>query len=118
VLFLNTFQGQALINGFNLGRYWPTLGPQVTLYVPGLYIKPYPETNILTILELDGGLSCPGKQVKGHKQFVRGYQKHTSCSVRLQKESILGNKCSELKRLEMEHVEYTGKEIQNRINGA
>jgi len=28
------FKGQAYINGFNLGRYWPVVGPQITLYVP------------------------------------------------------------------------------------
>lgn len=22
------------MNGFNLGRYWPTAGPQITLYIP------------------------------------------------------------------------------------
>ena len=22
------------MNGFNLGRYWPVMGPQATLYVP------------------------------------------------------------------------------------
>ena len=27
-------QGQAFINDFNIGRYWPKRGPQVTLYVP------------------------------------------------------------------------------------
>lgn len=28
------FQGIVFINGFNLGRYWPVIGPQITLYVP------------------------------------------------------------------------------------
>jgi hypothetical protein len=28
-------QGLAFINGFNLGWYWPELGPQQTLYIPG-----------------------------------------------------------------------------------
>lgn len=27
-------KGIAFVNGFNLGRYWPVIGPQVTLYVP------------------------------------------------------------------------------------
>lgn len=27
-------KGQAFLNNFNLGRYWPTKGPQITLYVP------------------------------------------------------------------------------------
>ncbi|GAB0088675.1 hypothetical protein DMENIID0001_031380 [Sergentomyia squamirostris] len=27
-------KGILYVNGFNLGRYWPTVGPQITLYVP------------------------------------------------------------------------------------
>jgi len=27
-------KGLAFVNGFNLGRYWPVVGPQLTLYVP------------------------------------------------------------------------------------
>lgn len=27
-------KGIAFVNGFNLGRYWPVAGPQITLYVP------------------------------------------------------------------------------------
>lgn len=23
-----------MVNGFNLGRYWPVIGPQVTTYLP------------------------------------------------------------------------------------
>ena len=33
------FQGQLLVNGHNLGRYWPKKGPQVRLYVPKFYLK-------------------------------------------------------------------------------
>ncbi|XP_011300269.1 beta-galactosidase [Fopius arisanus] len=32
-------KGVAYINGHNLGRYWPKAGPQVTLYVPGAWLK-------------------------------------------------------------------------------
>lgn len=33
--FVSPFeQGILYINGFNLGRYWPLVGPQTTLYVP------------------------------------------------------------------------------------
>ncbi|PRP89805.1 beta-galactosidase [Planoprotostelium fungivorum] len=32
-------KGQAWINGFNLGRYWPAVGPQKTLYVPNVVLK-------------------------------------------------------------------------------
>ncbi|TMW52323.1 hypothetical protein DOY81_002580 [Sarcophaga bullata] len=40
--FLNTAgwgKGVAFVNGFNLGRYWPTAGPQLTLYVPQEILK-------------------------------------------------------------------------------
>jgi beta-galactosidase len=46
-------KGVAFINGFNLGRYWPITGPQVTLYVPGCHLKPYPAVNELILLELE-----------------------------------------------------------------
>lgn len=41
------------INGFNLGRYWTTAGPQETLYIPAnlLYSGQHPST--IVILELD-----------------------------------------------------------------
>lgn len=32
-------KGVTYINGFNLGRYWPIAGPQITLYVPGELLK-------------------------------------------------------------------------------
>lgn len=41
------------INGFNLGRYWPIVGPQVTLYLPSPLLKPYPETNTFIVFELE-----------------------------------------------------------------
>lgn len=40
--FLNTAgwgKGVAFVNGFNLGRYWPNAGPQLTLYVPQEILK-------------------------------------------------------------------------------
>ncbi|XP_065844297.1 beta-galactosidase-like [Oscarella lobularis] len=45
-------KGQAFINGFNLGRYWPVMGPQVTLYVPGIHLLPHPQQNELILFEL------------------------------------------------------------------
>jgi beta-galactosidase len=60
--------GIALVNGFNLGRYWPLIGPQVclaftqgqigcpsiqrTLFVPGAVLKE--EDNFVVLLELIG----------------------------------------------------------------
>lgn len=32
-------KGVIYINGNNIGRYWPTVGPQVTLYVPSVWLK-------------------------------------------------------------------------------
>ena len=43
-------KGVAFLNGFNLGRYWPTEGPQVTLYTPGVYLK---SRNTLCVFEID-----------------------------------------------------------------
>lgn len=42
------------MNGINIGRYWPSVGPQVTLYVPGTYLIPSPGVNTIAILELEG----------------------------------------------------------------
>lgn len=46
------FQGQVWINGFNLGRYWPTRGPQVTLFVPANILSTAAPNNV-TVLELE-----------------------------------------------------------------
>lgn len=43
-------QGIIYINGFNLGRYWPLGGPQITLYLPKELLRE--GENFLTILEL------------------------------------------------------------------
>uniref|UniRef100_A0A8D0L6X9 Beta-galactosidase n=1 Tax=Sphenodon punctatus TaxID=8508 RepID=A0A8D0L6X9_SPHPU len=45
-------KGQIWINGFNLGRYWPVRGPQVTLYVPSNILVTSSPNNI-TVLELE-----------------------------------------------------------------
>ena len=46
-------KGQAFVNGFNVGRYWPVVGPQQTLFVPAnvLSLKGNPASIVL--LELD-----------------------------------------------------------------
>ena len=46
-------KGIVWINGFNLGRYWPEVGPQQTLYVPGVRLLP---KNQILILELESNL--------------------------------------------------------------
>lgn len=55
----NWRKGQIWINGFNLGRYWPTRGPQVTLYVP-FHILSTAAPNNVTVLELEGA-PCSSK---------------------------------------------------------
>lgn len=52
--YLNTAgwgKGIAYVNGHNLGRYWPGTGPQVTLYIPAIFLKK--GENELIILELE-----------------------------------------------------------------
>jgi beta-galactosidase len=44
-------KGQAWINGFNLGRYWTSAGPQKTLYIPAALLKQ--GENELVIFETD-----------------------------------------------------------------
>ncbi|KAK3752223.1 hypothetical protein QZH41_002758 [Actinostola sp. cb2023] len=46
-------KGVAFINGVNVGRYWPTAGPQQTLYIPANVMSPNQQTSSLVILELD-----------------------------------------------------------------
>lgn len=43
-------KGIAFVNGFNLGRYWPVIGPQITIYVPKDLLKM--GTNKLVLIEL------------------------------------------------------------------
>ncbi|XP_060637731.2 beta-galactosidase [Anolis sagrei] len=45
-------KGQVWINGFNLGRYWPVRGPQLTLFVPSNILVASAPNNI-TVLELE-----------------------------------------------------------------
>lgn len=46
-------KGVAFLNWHNLGRYWPIVGPQVTLYVPSVYFQPYEEWNVVAVFELE-----------------------------------------------------------------
>ncbi|XP_054451338.1 beta-galactosidase [Pteronotus mesoamericanus] len=45
-------KGQVWINGFNLGRYWPARGPQMTLFVPR-HILVTSAPNTIAVLELE-----------------------------------------------------------------
>lgn len=55
----NWRKGQIWINGFNLGRYWPARGPQVTLFVPGTILSTAAPNNI-TVLELEAAPCSSG----------------------------------------------------------
>ncbi|KAL1217623.1 Beta-galactosidase 17 [Cardamine amara subsp. amara] len=44
-------KGVAFVNNFNIGRYWPSRGPQCSLYVPAPLLKP--GKNSLVIFELE-----------------------------------------------------------------
>ncbi|CAL1297258.1 unnamed protein product [Larinioides sclopetarius] len=46
-------KGVAFLNNFNLGRYWPIVGPQVTLYAPSILFQASPSMNQVTLLELE-----------------------------------------------------------------
>ncbi|XP_068094413.1 beta-galactosidase [Hyperolius riggenbachi] len=59
-------KGQIWINGFNLGRYWPARGPQITLYVP-MNILTASSLNNVTVLELE---NSPCETAKCFVEFV------------------------------------------------
>lgn len=46
----NFKKGYVFVNGKNLGRYWE-VGPQRTLYLPGVWLK---EENEIVIFEQEG----------------------------------------------------------------
>ena len=52
-------KGVAFVNGVNLGRYWPAVGPQMSLFVPAPFLRA--GTNDVTLLELDGA-PCGGAE--------------------------------------------------------
>ena len=62
-------KGVAFLNGINLGRYWPVMGPQITLYVPGVWIKPKCQLNTLVIFEQDES-PCLNDESKCFAEFV------------------------------------------------
>ncbi len=46
-------KGVVFINGKNLGKYWPRIGPQQTLFVPGVWLKKPCQANKIVIFEQD-----------------------------------------------------------------
>lgn len=55
----NWTKGQIWINGFNLGRFWPERGPQLTLFVPRNILSNAAPNNI-TVLELEAAPCTSG----------------------------------------------------------
>jgi len=51
ISFRGWTKGVAFVNGFNLGRFWPSVGPQCTLYVPAPLL--HSGDNELILLELE-----------------------------------------------------------------
>ncbi|KHJ41629.1 beta-galactosidase family protein [Trichuris suis] len=49
-------KGQLYLNGYNVGRYWPKLGPQLTLYVPKNMLKQ--GNNRAIVLEYENPGQC------------------------------------------------------------
>jgi hypothetical protein len=72
-------KGVAILNGFNLGRYWPLVGPQVTLYAPFSLFRPYPQDNILTVFELERN-PCIVDESKCMVKFVKDHVLNATAS--------------------------------------
>ncbi|GBN14717.1 Beta-galactosidase, partial [Araneus ventricosus] len=52
-------KGVAFLNNFNLGKYWPIVGPQLTLYAPSTLFRKSSASNHITLLELQNA-PCGG----------------------------------------------------------
>ena len=92
VLVLNVgncgFKGQAFLNGFNLGRYWPVMGPQVTLYIPRQTLMPSSSEkflNTLVLFELERDARPCLKVFLSDRHIVNGT---TPSNYRLHKEEL------------------------------
>jgi beta-galactosidase len=70
--FKGWVKGVAFINGFNLGRFWPSMGPQCTLYVPGPLLKR--GDNHLVILELESSSQAQTVQFTDKADFTCTYK--------------------------------------------
>ncbi|XP_064479512.1 beta-galactosidase-like [Ornithodoros turicata] len=69
-------KGVAFVNGFNLGRYWPGVGPQVTLYIPGYLLRRHPNENHILLLEMEAvvGTSMSVKLTDVHKIDAKNFR--------------------------------------------
>jgi hypothetical protein len=64
-------KGIAWVNGFNLGWYWSTMGPQMTLYVPGPVLKPGDNDILILEVEKVGGAAAEAATVQGRAETVK-----------------------------------------------
>ncbi|CAG7816860.1 unnamed protein product [Allacma fusca] len=68
-------KGFVFINNFNLGRYWPVVGPQETLYLPAPLLKE--GANIITVVELESApADCPSDGTYSKNCFISLTDKH------------------------------------------
>jgi len=58
------------INGFNVGRYWPVAGPQITLYVPAGLLHAPPAQNLIVLLELESSPSSRDPMAADTVEFI------------------------------------------------
>ncbi|CAD5111240.1 DgyrCDS569 [Dimorphilus gyrociliatus] len=65
--FPNWTKGQLFVNGYNLGRYWPKKGPQISLYIPSAILLSPGYHNTIRILELEE-VDCIQK---GHNIYLK-----------------------------------------------
>ena len=59
-------QGQAFVNKLNAGRYWPSMGPQETLFIPKSALSREQDGNVIVLFEIDG----PAKDSEMFVQFI------------------------------------------------
>ncbi|GAB6024566.1 hypothetical protein CHUAL_009718 [Chamberlinius hualienensis] len=71
-------KGIVFFNGFNLGRYWPAMGPQVTLYVPKGLLRVYPAQNEISLVELQES-PCTMPNRKQHR--ASNYSFSSNCYI-------------------------------------
>lgn len=62
----NWGKGVAIVNGHNLGRFWSSVGPQMTLYTPAEWLRQGP--NLVMLIELEG-VTVPDASFINHPVF-------------------------------------------------
>lgn len=65
-------KGFVFINGFNLGRYWPLVGPQITMFVPKDLLKH--GTNDIDVVELQKAPANLRMSFVNGPIFINDYQ--------------------------------------------